>query len=395
MRYALEEGDFAVLAGVSDEGEEVVLTGALAHVHAGESVDVSGDWRRHPRHGPQFAVEQRPGAGADGRGGGAGLPELDQARGHPRRRVARRPPRRRGRARRRRPRPAPRAARGSRDRRAEDRPGGALVGGAGRAAGGAAVPRGPRRPGRRGGAHLPRARPRLDRDAADRPVRDHRGRGDRLRHGRRAGPRPRDAARRAVAHRRRAAPRAPPGRGRRPLPPPARGGPRPRMAAARDRRRGPPRRADRLREARRGGRARLGPGDVRDRAATGAQRPRAGRVAAGASPPQGRQLRAAGERRVRPDRRPVGGGDERARAPAVDPHRAAGDGQDADDARARRPAARPEAHRAAVRADRQGGAAARRAHGRRGEHDPPAARVRAGRGLLARAGGPDPRASTC
>jgi exodeoxyribonuclease V alpha subunit len=58
VRYALEEGDFAVLAGVSDDGEEVVLTGALAHVHAGESVDVSGDWRRHPRHGPQFAVER-------------------------------------------------------------------------------------------------------------------------------------------------------------------------------------------------------------------------------------------------------------------------------------------------------------------------------------------------
>jgi len=58
VRYALEEGDFAVLAGISDEGEEVVLTGALAHVHAGESVDVEGDWRRHPRHGPQFAVER-------------------------------------------------------------------------------------------------------------------------------------------------------------------------------------------------------------------------------------------------------------------------------------------------------------------------------------------------
>src|SRR4051795_9479027 len=58
VRYALEEGDFAVLAGISDEGEEVVLTGALAHVHAGESVDVEGDWRRHPKHGPQFAVER-------------------------------------------------------------------------------------------------------------------------------------------------------------------------------------------------------------------------------------------------------------------------------------------------------------------------------------------------
>jgi exodeoxyribonuclease V alpha subunit len=58
VRYALEEGDFAVLAGISDEGDEVVLTGALAHVHAGESVDVAGDWRNHPRHGQQFAVER-------------------------------------------------------------------------------------------------------------------------------------------------------------------------------------------------------------------------------------------------------------------------------------------------------------------------------------------------
>jgi exodeoxyribonuclease V alpha subunit len=58
VRYALDEGDFAVLAGISDEGEEVILTGALAHVHAGESVDVAGDWRRHPKHGPQFAVER-------------------------------------------------------------------------------------------------------------------------------------------------------------------------------------------------------------------------------------------------------------------------------------------------------------------------------------------------
>src|SRR3954452_19193546 len=58
VRYAPDEGDFAVLAGVSDEGDEVVLTGALAHVHAGESVDVTGDWRTHPRHGAQFAVER-------------------------------------------------------------------------------------------------------------------------------------------------------------------------------------------------------------------------------------------------------------------------------------------------------------------------------------------------
>ncbi len=58
VRFRLDGGDFAVLAGVSDEGDEVVLTGPLAHVNTGESVDVSGDWRRHPRHGQQFAVEQ-------------------------------------------------------------------------------------------------------------------------------------------------------------------------------------------------------------------------------------------------------------------------------------------------------------------------------------------------
>ncbi len=58
VRFRLPDGDFAVLAGVTDEGEEVVLTGALAHVHEGESVDVTGTWRSHPRHGPQLAVER-------------------------------------------------------------------------------------------------------------------------------------------------------------------------------------------------------------------------------------------------------------------------------------------------------------------------------------------------
>jgi exodeoxyribonuclease V alpha subunit len=58
VRFALDDGDFAVLAGVCDDGLEVVLTGALAHVHTGESVDVEGDWRRHPRHGRQFAVNR-------------------------------------------------------------------------------------------------------------------------------------------------------------------------------------------------------------------------------------------------------------------------------------------------------------------------------------------------
>jgi exodeoxyribonuclease V alpha subunit len=58
VRYRHDGGDFAVLAGLSDAGEEIVLTGALAHVHEGESVDVAGDWRLHPKHGRQLAVER-------------------------------------------------------------------------------------------------------------------------------------------------------------------------------------------------------------------------------------------------------------------------------------------------------------------------------------------------
>jgi exodeoxyribonuclease V alpha subunit len=47
-----------VLAGVSDEGEEVVLVGALDHVHEGESVAVEGGWQRHARHGWRFVAER-------------------------------------------------------------------------------------------------------------------------------------------------------------------------------------------------------------------------------------------------------------------------------------------------------------------------------------------------
>ncbi len=55
-RWAAPDGDFAILDAVSDEGEAVVLVGALAHVNAGESVAVGGGWREHPRHGWQFTV---------------------------------------------------------------------------------------------------------------------------------------------------------------------------------------------------------------------------------------------------------------------------------------------------------------------------------------------------
>ena len=58
VRYRTPDGDFAVLAGVTDAGDEVTVTGALGHVHAGESVTVGGGWRRHAQHGWQFLAEQ-------------------------------------------------------------------------------------------------------------------------------------------------------------------------------------------------------------------------------------------------------------------------------------------------------------------------------------------------
>jgi exodeoxyribonuclease V alpha subunit len=54
VRWAAPDGDFAVLDGVSEEGEEVVLVGAIGHVHEGETIAVGGGWRRHERHGWQF-----------------------------------------------------------------------------------------------------------------------------------------------------------------------------------------------------------------------------------------------------------------------------------------------------------------------------------------------------
>jgi exodeoxyribonuclease V alpha subunit len=58
VRWRAPDGAFTVLAGVSDEGEEVVLVGALDHVHEGESVAVQGGWQRHPRHGWRFVAER-------------------------------------------------------------------------------------------------------------------------------------------------------------------------------------------------------------------------------------------------------------------------------------------------------------------------------------------------
>lgn len=54
VRWSVPDGDFAVLDALTDDGEEVVIVGPLAHVHEGESITVGGGWRRHARHGWQF-----------------------------------------------------------------------------------------------------------------------------------------------------------------------------------------------------------------------------------------------------------------------------------------------------------------------------------------------------
>ncbi len=58
IRWSVADGDFAVLDAVSDDGEAVVLVGALGHVREGESVAAGGGWRCHPRHGWQFSVQR-------------------------------------------------------------------------------------------------------------------------------------------------------------------------------------------------------------------------------------------------------------------------------------------------------------------------------------------------
>jgi exodeoxyribonuclease V alpha subunit len=58
IRWSVPDGDFAVLDAVSDEGEAVVLVGALGHVREGESVAAGGGWRCHARHGWQFSVDR-------------------------------------------------------------------------------------------------------------------------------------------------------------------------------------------------------------------------------------------------------------------------------------------------------------------------------------------------
>lgn len=58
VRWAADDGGFAVLGALTDDGDEVVLVGPVAHVVEGEVVEVAGTFQEHPRHGRRFVVQQ-------------------------------------------------------------------------------------------------------------------------------------------------------------------------------------------------------------------------------------------------------------------------------------------------------------------------------------------------
>jgi exodeoxyribonuclease V alpha subunit len=57
VRWRADDGGFAVLAAMGADGEEITLTGPIAHLHEGDTVEVSGQWREHPRFGRQLHCE--------------------------------------------------------------------------------------------------------------------------------------------------------------------------------------------------------------------------------------------------------------------------------------------------------------------------------------------------
>ena len=58
VRWTAPEGGFAVISALTDDGDEVTITGAIDHLHEGEQLEAQGRWRRHARHGWRFEVEQ-------------------------------------------------------------------------------------------------------------------------------------------------------------------------------------------------------------------------------------------------------------------------------------------------------------------------------------------------
>lgn len=58
VRWRTDDGGFAVMVAKAGDGDEHVLTGPIAHLHEGDSVEVEGQWREHPKFGRQLHVQQ-------------------------------------------------------------------------------------------------------------------------------------------------------------------------------------------------------------------------------------------------------------------------------------------------------------------------------------------------
>jgi exodeoxyribonuclease V alpha subunit len=59
VRWRADDGGFAVLVAQPEgEADELILTGPIAHLHEGDTVEVSGAWQDHPKFGRQLRVEQ-------------------------------------------------------------------------------------------------------------------------------------------------------------------------------------------------------------------------------------------------------------------------------------------------------------------------------------------------
>jgi exodeoxyribonuclease V alpha subunit len=57
-RWRAEDGDFAILGVLTDDGDDVTVKGPIGHVQVGERATLGGNWQRHAKHGWQFVVDR-------------------------------------------------------------------------------------------------------------------------------------------------------------------------------------------------------------------------------------------------------------------------------------------------------------------------------------------------
>ncbi|WP_051318325.1 ATP-dependent RecD-like DNA helicase [Cohnella thermotolerans] len=58
VHFLHRNGDFAIALMETEKGERIKILGSLYGVDKGEVVTVRGEWRTHPKHGKQFAVDR-------------------------------------------------------------------------------------------------------------------------------------------------------------------------------------------------------------------------------------------------------------------------------------------------------------------------------------------------